>query len=179
MKNNYFNLIFIVISIFFLQFIYSAQAARFSADVSSTSEQVKSKDTFSLLTWNILGLQAGDAPIFLQAMERYENQEKRLDDIIFAIFSWDADIVCLQEVSQITLSILCKKLDEKYTMSSWSQKGPTGGVAIFSKKDLFVVSGNISQELSDSVDRFSGSVAGTRLIFRDDFENILGAGIVK
>jgi endonuclease/exonuclease/phosphatase family metal-dependent hydrolase len=128
MNRKYFKILYLFLATYSLDVVYGAQP------------EAGSSDTFSLLTWNILGPQAVDAADFLKAMKRYKTQDERLEDVVFAIDSWDADIVCLQEVNRSTLEKLGTLLDsllpKKYFVAGWGSKGKNGGVVILVKNDV-------------------------------------------
>ena len=122
---------------------------------------------FSLLSWNILGLEVTDSDLFFPSTSRYKTQDERLVDIISVIESYDADIVCLQEVSKETIAKL-KPLEHTYAIVSWTAKGKHGGVALLAKKKIFSMVSSLSQQLRDDKQKIAGACSGACLKFIDD-----------
>lgn len=106
--------------------------------------------TFSILTWNVLGREAAKrstlSPVnandrFLTSSNYYQPSSSRVQipTVLKVIQDFDADIICLQEVShdliqKIINPILSKK---NYARAVQAPKGRDGGVCIYFKKDKF------------------------------------------
>src|SRR5688572_24242843 len=86
-------------------------------------------NTFSVLSWNVLGPKAMDVDKFFPGVA----QKNRLQDIAHVINSFNPDIICLQEVSEYTSNDFKfrKALNSKYKKAAYGSKGKFGGVMVF------------------------------------------------
>lgn len=120
--------------------------------------------TFSVLTWNVLGLPAqhkneklhrfqkakeerftGNTGSF-QNLEPSVGEASTIPTVLTVIENFNADIVCLQEVSMTVDKIMEPKLTSLgYTIASGCPKGKEGGVIIYFKQDKFELSKNKDQ----------------------------------
>lgn len=110
----------------------------------------------SVLSWNILGPGTGDVQDYGFIQGDYGRLGKHLE----IIHSYQADILCFQEVDLTTLHLFNSFLLGEYTQGAYHDKGAHGGVVVYVKKSKYELIDSVSALLPGNQERSAGAFAG-------------------
>lgn len=117
---------------------------------------------FSLLSWNILGPSTRDVEHFGFALGDYT----RLGAVLKVIESYQADLICLQEVDHVSLRFFNNYFLDRYHLVSYQSKGAHGGVVVYAKRSQFDFMTSWGGRLRGYNSKSPGACAGGVLIHK-------------
>ena len=128
-----------------------------------------------ILNWNILGAQASDLISFEKRYPNVTNWSKRFQLLIEKIISFDADIICLQEIDTKRKKEFADSLHEYgFQESSYEKRAKNGGVIVLHKASKFKVIDKKGMQLTGGKAlKNSGASAWVTLLCKQTQQKIL------